>query len=89
MSQFEFGNSWHFSSKSTWCTATQSSTGTKQKLDKVADTYKTTIAKAYSLSKDVLDTTDSVFEESDAQWKAAELDWLQDPEGQIENCFVS
>ena len=58
-------------------------------MDKVADTYKTTIAKAYSVSKDVLDTTDSVFEESDAQWKAAELDWLHDPEGQIENCFVS
>ena len=28
------------------------------------------------MSKDVLDTSDSVFEESDAQWKAAELEQL-------------
>ena len=67
-SQFEFGNGWHFSNKSTWCTATQSSIRTKHKLDKVVETYKRTIAKAYGVNKDVLDTIDSVFEESDAQW---------------------
>ena len=77
-SQFKFGNGWYVSSKSAWCTATQSSTGIKQKLDTVFDTYKSTIAKAYSVSMYVLDTTDSVFEERDAQWKAAELDWLHD-----------
>ena len=31
-------------------------TSTKQKLDKVVDTYKSTIAEAYNVSKDVLDT---------------------------------
>ena len=30
------------------------------------------------MSKDVADTSDSVFEESDAQWKAAELERLHD-----------
>ena len=42
-------------------------TSAKQKLDKVVDTYKSTIAEAYDVSKD----SD---EESDAQWKAAELE---------------
>ena len=53
-------------------------TSAKQKLDRVVDTYKSTIAEAYNVSKDVLDISDSVFEESDAQWKAAELEWLHD-----------
>ena len=53
-------------------------TSTKQKLDKVVDMYKSTIAEAYDVSKDVLDTSDFVFEESDAQWKAAELKQLHD-----------
>ena len=53
-------------------------TNAKQKLDRVVDTYKSTIAEAYNVSKDVLDTSDSVFEESDAQWKAAELERLHD-----------
>ena len=53
-------------------------TSAKQKLDKVVDAYKTTIAEAYNVSKDVLDTSDSVFEESDAQWKAAKLEQLRD-----------
>ena len=44
-------------------------TSTKQKLDKVVDTYKSTIAEAYNVSQE----SD---EESDAQWKAAELEWL-------------
>ena len=30
------------------------------------------------MSKDILDTSDSVFEESDLQWKAAELEQLHD-----------
>ena len=46
-------------------------TSAKQKLDKVVDTYKSTIAEAYDVNKD----SD---EESDAQWKAAELEWLHD-----------
>ena len=41
-------------------------TSAKQKLDKVVDKYTSTIAEAYNVSKDVLDTSDSVFEESDA-----------------------
>ena len=53
-------------------------TSAKQKLDKVVDTYKSTITEAYDVSKDVLDTSDSVFEESDAQWKATELERLHD-----------
>ena len=53
-------------------------TSTKQKLDKVVDIYKSTIAEAYYVSKDVLGTSDSVFEESDAQWRASELEWLHD-----------
>ena len=31
-------------------------TSTKQKLDKVVDTYESTIAEAYNVSKDILDT---------------------------------
>ena len=50
-------------------------TSAKQKLDKVVDKYTSTIAEAYNVSKDVLDTSDSVFEESD-EWKAAELERL-------------
>ena len=53
-------------------------TSTKQKLDKVVDIYKSTITEAYYVSKDVLDTSDSVFEENDAQWRASELEWLHD-----------
>ena len=53
-------------------------TSTKQKLDKVVDMYKSTIAEAYNVIKDVRDTSDSAFEESDAQWKAAELERLHD-----------
>ena len=53
-------------------------TSTKQKLDKVVNTYKSTIAEAYSVSRDMLDTSDSVFEEIDAQWKGAELEQLHD-----------
>ena len=34
-------------------------TSTKQKLDKVVDTYKSNIAEAYIVRKDVLDTSDS------------------------------
>ena len=41
-------------------------TNVKQKLDKVVNMCKSTIAEAYNVSKDVLDTSDSVFEESDA-----------------------
>ena len=74
MSQYEFGNGWRVSSKFTQCTATPSCYKRQQKLDKVVDTYKSTITEAYDVSKDVLDTSDSVFEESDAQWKAAELE---------------
>ena len=44
-------------------------TSAKQKLDKVVDTYKSSIAEAYDVSKE----SD---EESDAHWKAAELEWL-------------
>ena len=40
--------------------------------------YKSTIAEAYNVNKDVLDTSDSIFEESDKQWKAAELEQLHD-----------
>ena len=48
-------------------------------MDKVVDTYKSTISEAYEVSKDILDTSDtSVFEESDAQGKAAELERLHD-----------
>ena len=36
-------------------------TSTKQKLGKVVDKYKSTIAEAYDVSKDILDTSDSVF----------------------------
>ena len=50
-------------------------TSAKQILDKVVDKYTSTIAEAYNVSKDVLDTSDSVFEESD-EWKAAELERL-------------
>ena len=50
-------------------------TSAKQKLDKVVDKYTSTIAEAYNVSKDVLDTSDSVFEQSD-EWKAAELERL-------------
>ena len=54
-------------------------TSAKHKLDKVVDTYKSTISEAHEVSKDVLDTSDiSVFEESDAQGKAAELERLHD-----------
>ena len=53
-------------------------TSAKQKLGKVVDAYKSTIAEAYNVSKDVLDTSDSVFEESDVQWKAAKLEQLRD-----------
>ena len=78
MSQYKFGNGWRVSSKFTQCTATPSCYKRQQKLDKVVDTYKSTITEAYDVSKDVLDTSDSVFEESDAQWKAAELEKLHD-----------
>ena len=47
-------------------------------MDKVVNMYKSTIAEAYNVNKDVLDTSDSIFEESDAQWKAAELEQLHD-----------
>ena len=47
-------------------------------MDKVVDTYKSTIAETYDVSKNVLDTSDSVFEESDAQWTEAELERLYD-----------
>ena len=47
-------------------------------MEKVVNTYKSTVAEAYDLSKDVLDTSDSIFEESDAQWNAAELERLHD-----------
>ena len=53
-------------------------TSTKQKLGKVLDKYKSTIAEAYDVSKDILDISDSVFEESDARWKAAKLERLHD-----------
>ena len=53
-------------------------TSVKQKLDKVVNMCKSTIAEAYNVSKDVLDTSDSVFEESDAQWNAVELERLHD-----------
>ena len=53
-------------------------TSAKQKLTKVVDTYKSTIAEVYNVSKDVLDTSGSVSEEGDAQWKAAELERLHD-----------
>ena len=53
-------------------------TSTKQKLDKDVGMYKSTIAEAYYMSKDALDTSDSVFDTSDAQWKAAELERLHD-----------
>ena len=62
-------------------------TSAKQKLDKVVDTHKSTIAKAYDVSKDVLETSDSVFEESDAEWKAVELERLHD--AMREKCFIS
>ena len=42
-------------------------TSDKQKFYKVVDTYKSTIAETYDVSRDVLDTSNSVFEESDAQ----------------------
>ena len=57
-------------------------TSAKQKLDKVVDTYKSTIAEACHVSKDVLYKSDSVFDDfhcaSDGQWKAAELEQLHD-----------
>ena len=53
-------------------------TSAKQKLDKVATMYKSTITEVYDVSKDVLYTSDSVFDKSDPQWKAAELEWLHD-----------
>ena len=53
-------------------------TSAKKKLDKVVDTYKSNIAETYDVSKDILHTSDSVFEESNAQWKAAELERLHD-----------
>ena len=52
------------------------STSAQKKFDQVIDSYKSTIAEAYNVSKNVLDTSDSVFEESEAQSKAAELDRL-------------
>ena len=62
-------------------------TSAKQKLDKVVDTYKSTIAKAYDVSKDVLETSNSVFEENDAEWKAVALERLHD--AMREKCFIS
>ena len=53
-------------------------TSTKQKLGKVVDTYKSIIAEAYDMSKDVLNTSDSVFEERESQQKVAELEWMHD-----------
>ena len=53
-------------------------TSTKQKLGKVVNMYKSIIAEAYNVNRDMLDTSDSVFEEIDAQWKGAELDQLHD-----------
>ena len=50
----------------------------KNKLVKVVDTYKSTIAETYDVSKDILHISDSVFEESNAQWKAVELERLHD-----------
>ena len=51
-------------------------------MDKVVDTYKSTIAEACHVSKDVLYSSDSVFDDfhcaSDGQWKAAELEQLHD-----------
>ena len=38
------------------------------------DTY----TEVYDASKDVLDTSDSVFEENETQWKAVELEQLHD-----------
>ena len=38
------------------------------------DTY----TEVYDVSKDVLDTSDSVFEENETQWKAVELERLHD-----------
>ena len=38
------------------------------------DTY----TEVYDVSKDVLDTSDSVFEENETQWKAAELERQHD-----------
>ena len=52
------------------------STKAKKKLDKVIDSYKNTIAEAYNVSMNVLDTSDSFFEDSDVQSKAAELERL-------------
>ena len=42
-------------------------TSTKQKLGKVVDTYKSIIAEAYNMSKEVLNTSDAVFEERESQ----------------------
>ena len=52
------------------------STKAQKKLDKVIDSYKNTIAEAYNVSMNVLDTSDSCFEDSGAQSKAAELERL-------------
>ena len=45
-------------------------------MEKVVNTYKSTIAEAYDVSKDVQDTSDTVFEESDAQWNPVESERL-------------
>ena len=52
-------------------------TSAKQKLNKVANTYKSTIAEAHHWAE-MYCTPLSVFEESDVQWKAAGLEQLHD-----------
>ena len=76
-SQYEFGNGWRVSSNSTWCTATNSCYKRQAEIGQSC-WHISTITEAYDLSKDVLNTFDSVFEESDALWKAAELEQLHD-----------
>ena len=44
-------------------------TSAKRKQDKVVENYKTTIAEAYNMNKDVLYTSDCVFEESEHSGK--------------------
>ena len=51
----------------------------KQKLEKVIDVYKSSLAEAYNVKEDdICDNSDTMIDDSDIQFKSAELDRLHD-----------
>ena len=51
----------------------------KQKLEKVIDVYKSSLAEAYNVKEDdICDNSDTMIDDSDIQFKSAELDPLHD-----------